>query len=144
MTGVAQRDRREPCGFAFFDADPNGLRCHGLPVPEFAVDHRQRRRIDDEFGVLIGNDGAHLLPPYINGHPDHAVAVVACEIRGREIRRDAPGFVGRGIGVGENVRNEVDQSLNLDGDHSQSLALSFCLIFAERASQALTLPWPPR
>jgi hypothetical protein len=95
MSGIAQRDRGQAASLAFFDADPDGLRRDGLPVTELAIDDRQRRRIDHEFDGLIGNDRAHLLPPDIDRHPDHAVAVVPREIRRREVGRDAPGFFRR-------------------------------------------------
>ena len=97
MSGIAQRYGGEARSLAFFDADPDGLRRDGLPVTELAIDHRQRRRIDDEFDGLIGNDRAHLLPPDIDRHPDHAVAVVPREIRSREVGRDAPGFFRRRV-----------------------------------------------
>jgi hypothetical protein len=45
------------------------------------------------------------------------VAVVAGEVRGRQIRRDAPGFFRRGLGVAENVSNKVDEIGNLYRDH---------------------------
>src|ERR1700738_3997238 len=84
MSGIAQRDRGKARRLAFFDADLDGLGCDGLPVTELAVDHRQRRRIDHEFDSLVGDDRARLLPPDIDRYPDHAVAVVACQIRGRQ------------------------------------------------------------
>ena len=98
---------------AFLDADPDRLRRDGLPVAELAVDHRQRRRIDHDFDGLVGNDRAHLLPSDIDRHPDHAVAVMPGEIGGREIGRDAPGFLGRGIRNGRKLpqRNRSDFEL---------------------------------
>jgi hypothetical protein len=76
---------------------------------------------------LIGDDGTHLLAPDIDRHPDHAVAVVSGKIGGREVRRDAPGFFRRGVRMGENFRNEVDQILNLHSDHDQSLPQALAL-----------------
>ena len=118
MAGIAQRDGGKARLLAFLDADPDRLRRHGLPVAELAIDHRQRRRIDDEFDGLVGNDGTHLLPPDIDRHPDHAVAVVSGEIGGRQVGRDAPGFFRRGVPHGrKDFRNKVDQILNLYSDH---------------------------
>src|SRR6266481_5645270 len=73
MTGVAQRHRGKARFLALLDPDLDGLRRDRLPVAELAVDHCQRRHIDHDFDGLIGNDRAHLLPPDINRHPDHAV-----------------------------------------------------------------------
>ena len=117
MSGIAQRDRGKAGLLAFLDADPDRLRPDGLSVAEFAVDHRQRRRIDHQLDGLVGNDRAHLLPPDIDRHADHAVAVMPGEIGCGEIGRDAPGFFGRRIRMAENLRNEVDQIWNLDRDH---------------------------
>ena len=94
MAGVAQRDRGKARLLAFLDADPHRLRRHRLAVAELAVDHRERRRIDHDLGDLVGNHRAHFLPADIDRYPDHAVAVMAGEIGGREIGRDAPGFFG--------------------------------------------------
>ena len=102
----------------------HGLRRHGLAVAELAVDHRQRRRIDNEVSRLVRNHGAHLLPADIDRHPDHAVAVMAGEVGGREVGRDAPGFLGRKIPNGKNLCNEVDQVVDLYGDHIRISALS--------------------
>jgi hypothetical protein len=43
------------------------------------------------------------------------------QICGRQIRRDAFCFLGRGVRVGENVGYELDQSLNLQRDHMRDL-----------------------
>ena len=124
MAGVAQRDRGKARLLAFVDADPHCLRRHGLPVAELAVDHRERRRIDHDFGDLVGNDGAHLLPADVDGNADHAVAVMAGEIGGRQVRRDAPCFFRRGFRMGKNLGNEIDQLVDLDRDHVWNSASS--------------------
>src|SRR6185295_8359762 len=102
---------------AFLDADPHGLRRHRLPVTELAVDHRKRWRIDDDLGRLVWNDGTHLLPANVDRHTNDAVAVVPGEIGGREVCRDALGFVSRGLGVRKYLGNEIDEVGNLYGDH---------------------------
>src|SRR5712664_2731091 len=53
------------------------------------------------------------------------------EIGGREVRRDAPGFLRRGFRMGEDFRNEVDQIWNLYCDHGSVARFNVCSGFAE-------------
>jgi hypothetical protein len=53
---LPQGDRGKAGLLALVDTDPDRLRRHRLSVTELAVDHRQRRRIDDHFDFLVGND----------------------------------------------------------------------------------------
>ena len=117
MPGVAQRDGRQPRLLALLDAGPHRERRHGLAIAELAIDHGERRRIDDDLGGLVGNDVARLLPADIDRNPDHAVAVMAGEIGRREIGRDPPGFLGRGFRMRKNLGDKIDQIVDLDGDH---------------------------
>ena len=56
MAGIAQRHRRQTVGLALLDADRDSLRRHGLPIAEPAIDDDERRRIDNDFDFLVGND----------------------------------------------------------------------------------------
>jgi hypothetical protein len=127
MPGIAQRHRGEARRLALLDTDPDRLRRDGLPVTELAVDHRQRGCIDHDIDSLVGHDRAHLLPPDIDRHPDHAVAVMAGEVGGGEIRRDALGFLRRGFRMSEHVRNEVDEFLKLYCNHRDELSYALTL-----------------
>ena len=108
---------RQPRLLALLDAGPHCERRHGLAIAELAIDHGERRRIDDNLGGLVGNDVARLLPADIDRNPDHAVAVMAGEIGCREIGRDPPGFLGRGFRVRKNLGDEIDQIVDFYGDH---------------------------
>ena len=140
MPGVAQRDRGKPRLLALLDADPHRERRHGLAIAELAIDHGERRRIDDNLGGLVGNDVARLLPADIDRHPDHAVAVMAGEIGCREIGRDAPGFLGRGFRMRKNLGDEIDQIVDLDGDHFRISALTLHRESRRYQRQTLELP----
>jgi len=117
MASITQRDHGEPDLLALFDADPDRLRRHRLSIAEFAVDNRQRRRIDHDLGRLVGNHRTRLLPADIDGDPDHTVTVMTGEVGGCQISRDAPRLVERRVGMSKNIGNEIDQVLDLDGNH---------------------------
>src|SRR5262249_8340815 len=117
MPGIAQRYRGKSRLLALVDAGLHRKRRNGLAVTETAINHGQRRSVDDDLGALIGNDIARVLPADVDGHADHSVAVMAGEICSREIGRDAPCFLAGGFGVGKNVRDEIDEVVDLDGDH---------------------------
>jgi len=48
---------------------------------------------------------------------------MAGEIGGGEVGRDAPGFLGRRLRMGENVADKIDQFLNLNGNHVRIFGL---------------------
>ena len=123
MPGIAQRNRGKARLLAFLDADLHRLRRHRLAVAELAVDHRERRRIDHDLGGLVRNHRARLLPADIDRNPDHAVAVMAGEIGGREIGRDAPGFFGEDSEWEKTSATKSIRLLNLDGDHVRIFSL---------------------
>ena len=81
MSGIAQRDRGKARLLAFLDADPDRLRRHRLAVAELAVDHRQRRRIDHDFGGLVRN---------LTGHDSHGVIRVPVYIRWKKMGSVVP------------------------------------------------------
>ena len=78
------------------------------------LEEPDRRALDDVVVLEAGGERyAIALTSVERVHPVDAVTVVPGQIRGRQIRGDAPCFLGRGVRVRENFRDKVDQSLNL-------------------------------
>ena len=126
MPRVTQRERRESALFAPIDPNLHRLGRDGLAVAEPAVDDDHRRRVDNDLGRLIGHDKAHLLPADIDRNPDHTMTVVAGQVRGGEVGGYSAGLLGRGVGMFENVSNEINKAGNLDYDHDNSRVRSNC------------------
>src|SRR2546430_12325587 len=64
---------------------------------------RSARAYRARFGVLVGHDRAGLLPADIDGDADHAVAVMAGQIRRGQVGGDARCFVGRRLRMREDL-----------------------------------------
>jgi hypothetical protein len=95
-----------------------------LSVAEFAIDHRQRRRVDHDFSGLVGDHRTCFLPPDIDRHADNAVAVVTGQIGRGQIGGDATRLFRRRFRMRENLSNKIDQVVDLYRHHVRSLALS--------------------
>ena len=117
MGRVAQCDRRQAHRLAFLDADRDRLRSHRLAEAELPVDDRDDRRVGDDLDALIAHGLAFLEPAQIDGHADHAVAVVACEIGADEISGDACRLGARRARRRKDFRNEVAKAFVMNGDH---------------------------
>ena len=89
MGRVAQRDRGQTHRLAFLDADHDRLRSDRLAEAELPVDDGDDGRVRDDLDALVAHRLGFLEPAQIDGHADHAMAVVPGKIGADEIGGDA-------------------------------------------------------
>ncbi len=103
VAGIAQRNRRKPHAFRFFDAEVDGDRRHRLAEAEPAVEDADHRRVHDPLDRLIGNDLAYAHGVDVARHADDPMAVMAGEIGVDQRAGHAVRFLRQAAGAGENV-----------------------------------------
>src|SRR3954454_16473971 len=94
-----------------------------LPEAVMAVENRKRLAARDDLGFPLGDEVPVSKPPQIARHPDHAVAVVPCQIRAHEVEAHAPALGLRTSGRSENSGDKGFKFFRVDA-HNASFTLS--------------------
>ena len=117
MPGIAQRNRGKPVLPALFDSELDRLRRDRLAESIAAVDHGQRRRVDEDRDLLVRDHAPFGFHLHIARDTDHAVAVVAGEVGRDQIFGDAAPLLGRAAGFDEDLGDELLEHARLQRDH---------------------------
>ncbi len=88
------------------DAEGHGLGRHRLAETPLAIKHGKRPAIGDEIGGLALEHETQFQPFHVARHANHAVAVMAGEVRTHEVGRDASGFGGIAAGRDKDVAHQ--------------------------------------
>ncbi len=117
MPGIAQGDDRDPVLARLADADLGRLGAHGLAHAVMPVEDGDGAGVDHRLDMLPGQDPALGQPLHVALGADHPVAVMAGEVRPREIMRDPPRLVRRASRPLEHGPQEPPQRLDLNDRH---------------------------
>jgi len=116
VAGLAKRHDRKTGGRGPFTAEVNGERTYRLPHAVLAVDQDQGSVVDERDQLLVCNLHAALQVLDIAGHSNHAVAVVAGQVRFDQVLGDTGALGHRAFGVLEHLGNEGPQGRGRDHD----------------------------